>query len=109
MFISKIESKISATHKIYHGVLVSEVIYAYEQFCKRYLDFSTRTSNLRVNHSLTMVTFSYGLGNFLLAISSDLRKKNKVFGNICLSGKVEMIDFNPIPFIVLSSQQGCVN
>ena len=46
-------------------------------------------------------------GIFLLAISNDLNKRNKVFGNICLSAKVEMIDFNPIPFIVLSSQQGC--
>ena len=35
--------------------------------------------------------------------------KIRIFGNICLSGKVEMIDFNPTPFIVLSSQQGCVN
>ena len=47
--------------------------------------------------------------NFLLAISNDLYMKNRVFGNICLSGKVERIDFNPIPFIALSSQQDCVN
>ena len=51
-----------------------------------------------------MVTFSWGLGNFLLAISNDLNKKNKVVGDTCLSGKVEMIDFNSIPFIALSSQ-----
>ena len=31
--------------------------------------------------------------------------KNMAFGDICLSGNVEMIDFNPTPFIVLSSQQ----
>ena len=46
---------------------------------------------------------------FLLAISNDLNKENRVFGNIWLSGKVEMIDFSPTPFIALSSQQGCVN
>ena len=43
-----------------------------------------------------------------LDLLNDLNKKNRVFGNICLSGKVEMIDFNPTPFIILSSQQGCV-
>ena len=49
-------------------------------------------------------------GIFLLAISYDVNEKNRVFGNICLSGTVEMIDFNPTPLIVLSSsQQGCVN
>ena len=42
-----------------------------------------------------MVTFSYGLGIFFFAISSDLNEKNRVFGNIYLSGEVEMIDFNP--------------
>ena len=49
------------------------------------------------------------MGNFLLVISNDLNKKNRVFANICLSGKEEMIDFNPMPFIVLFSKQGCVN
>ena len=39
----------------------------------------------------------------------NLIRKNTVFAYICLSGKVEMIDFNPLPFIVLSSQQGRVN
>ena len=76
--------------------------YAQVKFYKRYLDFSTKKSNLRVNHLITMVTF-------LLAVSNELNKKNRVFGNICLSGKVEMIDFNPSPFVVLSSQEGCVN
>ena len=32
--------------------------YAHVQFYKRYLDFSTKTSNLQVNHLLTVVTFS---------------------------------------------------
>ena len=51
--------------------------------------------------------FYLGFGEFFLAISNDLNKKNRVFGIICSSGKEEMIDFNPIPFIVLSSQQDC--
>ena len=38
----------------------------------------------------------------------NLVRKNRVFANICLSGKLEMIDFNSLPFIVLSSQQGRV-
>ena len=74
--------------------------YAHVQFYKRYLDSSAKTSNLRVNHLLTMVTFSYSSRNFLLATGNYLNKKNGVFGNICLSGKVEMIDFNPASFIV---------
>ena len=45
--------------------------------------------------------FYLGFGEFFLAISNDLNKQNRV------SGKEEMIDFNPIPFIVLSSQQDC--
>ena len=48
--------------------------------------------------------FKLGFGEFfLLAISYDINEKNRVFGNICLSGTVEMIDFNPTPLIVLSS------
>ena len=76
--------------------------FAHVQFYKRQLEFSTKTSYVRVNHLLATITFSQGLGNFLIAISNDLNKKNRVLGYICLSGKVEMIDFNPTPFIVLS-------
>ena len=51
--------------------------------------------------------FYLGFGEFFSAISNDLNKKNRVFGIICLRGKEEMVDFNPIQFIVLSSEQGC--
>ena len=61
VFFSKIESKILATHKIIMQFQDQNLFY------KRYLDFSTKTSNLRVNNLVTMVTFSQGLGNFFIS------------------------------------------
>ena len=80
VFFSKMELKIPVTHKIimefkYHKL-------AHVQFYERCLEFSTKTSNLRVNHLLTMINFQLGLREISLASSSDL-KKNTVFANIC--------------------------